>query len=78
MNDVTLGEVYRALGELKEAVDSHQATNELAHQELMAAQKVTNGRVSKLERWQSFMLGTIAMGAALNLPQRIFDLLIGK
>ena len=62
------GELYRMIMELRDE-------NRLAHADMIEAQKLTNGRVSKLEKWQAYILGGLTMLGLLNIPARLFELL---
>lgn len=61
-------ELYRLLKDLK-----HE--QKTGFDIIYAKQDKTNGRISRLEKWQSFVMGAIAALAALSIPQRIIELI---
>jgi len=68
MGEPNDGELYRLYLTLDKKLDQYQAENRESHNEMIRAQRVTNGRVTRLEGWQSFIMGGLAILAVLVLP----------
>lgn len=53
---------------IKEAIDLLRTSNTCEHNEVIAHQKITNGRVNKLEEELAFSKGAIRILSVLSVP----------
>ena len=62
------GELYRMIKDIRETIEKHHIENTKSHVDMITQQKITNGRVTSLERWQSFIMGGLAILGVLVIP----------
>jgi hypothetical protein len=75
MDTPSQSELYRMHQSLEKKIDDGILSIKDALDEIKSKQDYTNGRVTKLEKWQSFVYGALAVLAALNIPSEIINLL---
>lgn len=75
MDTPTQSELYRMHQSLEKKIEDGFDDIKIVLNEIKSKQDKTNGRVTKLERWQSFIMGAIAILGLLNIPARLLDVL---
>ena len=67
-NHPTNSEILITLTQLRERQEEFQVSNNESHQAIIRRLDIANGRTSVLERWQSFMMGGLAILSVLVVP----------
>jgi hypothetical protein len=67
-HDPNDAELFLMIRQIKDTIDSNQIENSNAHKNMIARMDIANGRVSKLELWQSYITGSLAIICLVGVP----------
>ncbi len=70
-------ELDQKFEQVKLFMEEKHEDNKIVLQEILAQTKTTNGRVNKLENWQNFIMGGLAVLAILVVPVLLYILTHG-
>ncbi len=73
----TVRELDQKFEQVKLFMEEKHEDNKVVLQEILTQTKTTNGRVNKLERWQSYMQGGMAVLVMLFVPIVLYVLTHG-